>query len=105
MPTSRTSPGVEIPADIESRLRDIQNAAKTRACFDVLAWRGDQLLFIESKWAGHDRPTPGQRRFAPVARKAGARLLVVEWSLGPPVEVIAEFEHSLDGYLVGFRLE
>jgi|SRR5579864_5916094 len=74
---------VLIPADKEHLLKTIWKTAKTSACFDVFAWRDDQILFCEAKRTGKDRFTVPQVRFIEGALASGIRpasLLVVEWS-------------------------
>ena len=77
---------IAIPADKEALLKKIWTTAKTTACFDVLAWRGDQLLFCEVKRTGKDKLTDAQVRFIKGALACGippASLLIVEWSFAP----------------------
>ena len=65
-----------------SLLRAIQKAGKTRACFDVLAWRGDQILICEAKRRGKDSLTKAQLRFIEGALSCGIApeyFLIVEW--------------------------
>jgi hypothetical protein len=54
---------VLIPADKERLLKTIWKTAKTSACFDVFAWRDDQVLFCEAKRKGKDRFIVAQVRF------------------------------------------
>jgi len=62
---------VSIPEGKEELLRQIRKAAKTTACFDVLAWKGDQILFCESKRAGKDKLTGAQLEFIEGALACG----------------------------------
>jgi hypothetical protein len=39
------SESIPIPEEKELLLKRIWKAGKTRACFDVFAWRGNQILF------------------------------------------------------------
>jgi hypothetical protein len=64
-------------------LKTIWKTAKTSACFDVFAWRDDQILFCEAKRKGKDRFTVAQVRFIEGALASGIlpeSLLVVEWT-------------------------
>ena len=65
MPTewNLKSQSVPIPANKEALLLKIRKAAGTKSCFDVFAWRGDQVLFYEAKRAGKDRVRDTQKRF------------------------------------------
>jgi hypothetical protein len=74
---------VEIPSDKHELLRRIWKAGKTTACFDVFAWRGDQVCFFEGKHAGKDRLTGAQLKFIEGALGCGIlpeQLVIVEWS-------------------------
>jgi len=73
---------VSIPQDKEDLLQKIWKTAKTTACFDVLAWHGDQLIFFEAKKRGKDKLTSAQMRFIEGALVSGipaTSLLIVEW--------------------------
>jgi len=75
---------VSIPQDKEDLLQKIWKTAKTTACFDVLAWHGDRLIFFEAKRRGKDKLTSAQMRFIEGALACGVRatsLLIVEWAL------------------------
>jgi hypothetical protein len=53
-------------------------------CSDVLCWRGDDLIFAEAKWRGHDRIRDSWRRWLKAALDYGVELdsfLIVEWEL------------------------
>jgi hypothetical protein len=61
-----------------------QNGGTYSGCWDVLVWRGEGLIFAESKRAGHDRLRLNQRTWFCSAIAAGLGLsdfLVVEWQL------------------------
>jgi hypothetical protein len=80
---------VTIPAELDALVRVIQKAGKTSACFDVLAWRGDQILIAEAKRGGKDRLTKAQLRFIEGALKLNYGIfpdcfLIVEWTLQTP---------------------
>jgi hypothetical protein len=58
-------------------------AGGTGGCFDVMCWRGNALLFAESKWKDHDRIKDNQRRWLQAALEVGLPLesfLIVEWT-------------------------
>jgi Holliday junction resolvase len=61
-----------------------QKAAGTRGgCFDVLAWRDNQFIFLEAKRKYHDKIRDTQRRWIEAAISTGVasdKLIVVEWS-------------------------
>lgn len=85
MPTiwSLNSEHVAIPADKEELLRKIWKTVKTTACFDVLAWHGEQVVFCEAKRSGKDKLTNAQTRFiegALACETPPSSLLIVEWS-------------------------
>ena len=73
---------VSIPQDKQNLLQKIWKTAKTTACFDVLVWHGDQLLFFEAKRRGKDKLTSAQIRFIKGALACGmppTSLQIVEW--------------------------
>jgi hypothetical protein len=77
---------VAIPSDKEARLQQIRQKARTKGCFDVFAWRGDEVLFCEAKRAKKDRLTKPQHRFVEGALACGipwSSFLIVEWSEAP----------------------
>ncbi|MDO8593845.1 MAG: hypothetical protein Q7R59_03035 [bacterium] len=74
---------VSIPRDKEELLQKIWETAQTTACFDVFAWRDDQVLFCEAKRKGKDKLTDAQVRFIDGALECGISpesLLIVEWT-------------------------
>ena len=77
-----TSKHVLIPKDKEAILRRIWDISKTTACFDVFAWKGNNILLCEAKRAGKDRLTEPQKKFIAGALACGVlpeSLLIVEW--------------------------
>jgi len=73
---------ISIPKVKEDLLQKIWKTAKTKACFDVLAWHGDQLAFFEAKRKGKDKLTSGQIKFIKGALECGISpesLIIVEW--------------------------
>lgn len=73
---------VSIPTEKEVLLRNILKMAKTTACFDVFAWKNDEIIFCESKHKGKDRLTKAQTRFIEGALSYGISkkaLIIVEW--------------------------
>lgn len=71
-----------IPADKEALIDDIQKAGPSHACFDVLVWKGDEILFCEAKRIKKDKLNEPQARFIQGALEFGLppeRLVVIEW--------------------------
>jgi hypothetical protein len=84
MPTSwsLSQHNVSIPPDKEAFLRNIWKTGKTTACFDVLAWKGNEILFCEGKHKGKDKLTNAQTKFIEGALACGISaksLMIVEW--------------------------
>lgn len=84
MPTGwkLSSNNVTIPPDKEAILRKIWKAGKTTACFDVFAWKGNEILFCEGKHKGKDKITKAQTKFIEGALACGVplkSLMIVEW--------------------------
>lgn len=74
---------VSIPAEKEALLKQIWKTAQTTACFDVFAWRGDEILFCEAKRLGKDKLTNAQLRFIEGTLACGISaktLLIAEWT-------------------------
>ena len=72
----------ELPALQKAILDFIQSKAGAGGCFDVMCWRNNVVLFVESKWKGHDQLRDSQRRWLQAALDAGFPLssfLIVEW--------------------------
>jgi hypothetical protein len=75
---------VAIPAEREALLKKIWEKGKTTACFDVMVWKDDQVLFCEAKRKGKDRLTDAQYKFIEGALECGVspeQLLIVEWDI------------------------
>lgn len=73
---------IAVPRDKEALLQNIWKTGKTTACFDVFAWKGDDILFCEGKHKGKDRLTNAQIKFIEGALNCGikaSQLLIVEW--------------------------
>lgn len=73
---------VSIPTEKEVLLQNIFKVAKTTACFDVFAWKDNDILFCESKHKGKDRLTKAQTKFIEGALSCGIpedSLIIVEW--------------------------
>lgn len=84
MPTSwkLLSHKISIPSDKEALLRNIWKTGKTTACFDIFAWKGDEILFCEDKHKGKDKLTNAQTKFIEGALSCGIpaeSLMIVEW--------------------------
>jgi hypothetical protein len=59
-------------------------AGKPGGCFDIFAWRGENVMFCELKRHSRDKLRESQRHWMDAALASGvpeASLLVVEWSL------------------------
>jgi hypothetical protein len=57
---------------------------KRGGCWDVLAWKNNQIVFVESKRKRKDRIHPNQRRWLAAALKAGIDadcFSICEWDL------------------------
>jgi len=75
---------VELPAIPATRFRQIEaSAGRTSGCWDVFAWKGEDVLFAESKRRGSDKLNENQLNWLAAALRAGVPLssfAVVEWS-------------------------
>jgi hypothetical protein len=76
-------PATTLPAAPAALFSTIENCMASRGgCWDVLAWRGLEFLFIESKQRGRDRLRPMQLAWLESALGVGTPLssfAVVEW--------------------------
>lgn len=80
---------VQVPiadAWVNEKLRVIAeaNGNTFAGCWDVIAWKGDRLVFAESKKQKKDRMRDTQLRWLEAALKCGCALedfLVVEWGM------------------------
>lgn len=73
---------IGIPKEKKDIILQIQKIAKTSACFDVFAWKGNEFVFCEAKNRGKDKLTNGQLKFIEGALSIGVSpesLLIVEW--------------------------
>lgn len=73
---------ISIPQDKEDLLQKIWKTAKTTACFDVLVWHDNQIVFFEAKRTGKDKLTSAQIRFIEGALACGVlpeSLIITEW--------------------------
>lgn len=74
---------VLIPQDKERFLQRIWTMGKTTACFDVLAWHDNQILFFEGKRARKDQLTAAQLKFIEGALACNISpdsMIIVEWT-------------------------
>ena len=81
---SLKSEHVSIPIEKENILKKIWKAGNTRACFDVVVWKGDKMLFCEAKRIKKDRVNEAQKKFIQGALLCGIPLssfLIIEWDL------------------------
>jgi len=86
MPTSwkLSQHNTSIPSDKKALLQNIWKTGKTTACFDVFAWKGNEILFCEGKHKGKDRLTKAQTKFIEGALTCGISaqsLMIVEWEM------------------------
>ena len=75
---------VAIPAEREALLKRIWEKGRTTACFDVMVWKNDEILFCEAKRKKKDRLTDAQYKFIEGALECGVRpeqFLIVEWDM------------------------
>jgi hypothetical protein len=75
---------VELPSATSALFRRIEarTAGRGGGCWDIFAWRGDDVLFIESKQRGKDRLRLTQRTWLESALQEGiplAAFAIVEW--------------------------
>lgn len=73
---------VEIPNEKRDIVSYIQKTVGTKACFDVFAWKGKDILFCEAKHKNKDSFTGGQLKFIEGALSCGiprTSLLIAEW--------------------------
>ncbi len=85
MPTSwkLSQHNISITLDKETLLKNIWKTGKTTACFDVFAWKDNDILFCEGKHKGKDRLTKAQTKFIEGALACGVpiqSLVIVEWN-------------------------
>lgn len=82
MPSTEAS--VSLPPGQQAILDRIKKTnGSMSGCWDVFAWRGNEILFAESKLSGKDRIRPTQIRWLRSALKAGLtekNFLLVEWN-------------------------
>lgn len=74
---------VLLPEAKEALLKEIWRKGETKACFDVLAWKDDNVLFCEAKRKNKDTFTKAQYKFIDGALACGIKpeqLLIVEWN-------------------------
>jgi hypothetical protein len=74
---------IALPPEEEALLKRIWKAAKSQACFDVLGWHGEHVVFLEGKQKGKDRISKHQPKFIEAAIACGVpaeALIVVEWT-------------------------
>ncbi len=79
---------VELPQTQSALFQQIVTLTGARSgCWDIVAWRNDDALFIESKQRGRDRLRPTQQIWLETALGCGVPLLafaVVEWDTETP---------------------
>ncbi len=75
---------ISIPNGKESLLKKIWHAGQTKACFDVVVWHDDQILFCEAKRSKKDRLTEAQKKFiqgAVICSIPLSSIIIIEWGL------------------------
>jgi hypothetical protein len=81
---SSLEPSVDPPVEHKRLHDDIQKSVgKNGGCFDVMAWRDGQTIFLEAKRKRHDKIRDTQRRWIEAALLTGLasdKLIIVEWS-------------------------
>ena len=75
----------DLPPTAAAVLARLQREAGTRTgCWDIFAWRGDQVVFVELKQhRSGDRLRPGQERWLAAGVRSGVGVdsfAVVEWT-------------------------
>lgn len=73
---------ISIPEDKKDLLKNIWKMGNTTACFDILVWKDNNILFCESKHKRKDKLTIAQIKFIEGALQCGIKeesLLIVEW--------------------------
>lgn len=76
---------VEIPPHVDRFMEQVEDCSGDRrgGRWDVVAWRGTEVLFVESKQRGNDQLRPNQRLWLECALDLGtppASFLIVEWT-------------------------
>ncbi|HAU07744.1 MAG: hypothetical protein UW46_C0004G0036 [Candidatus Yanofskybacteria bacterium GW2011_GWF1_44_227] len=77
---------ISIPEEKEKLLKRIWMAGKTKACFDVVVWQDDKILFCEAKRSKKDRLTKAQEKFIQGVITCGiplSALIIIEWDFQP----------------------
>lgn len=89
-PNAQRGNTVALPAAVAAAVERITAQNGTSAgMFDVLAWKGGDLLFVEAKRRGHDRIRETQRKWVRAALQVGFsphQFAVFEWSLDSGTE-------------------
>ena len=65
--------------------------------WDVLAWRGDQILFCDAKWSKKDSIRPNQVEWLQQRLAEGAsadNFLIAEWTMADDPPLLAKFQGS-----------
>lgn len=74
-----------LPSEKLALLDQIYDKAQScSGCFDIFVWRGESILFAESKWKGKDLIRATQLRWLDTALNIGHRVdsfLIVEWDI------------------------
>jgi hypothetical protein len=82
---SMAQEGCTLPQWVEEKYEEIAAANGSKSgSGDVLAWRGDNVLFVECKRKGKDRIRSSQERWLAAAMKVGVgadSFVIYEWDL------------------------
>jgi hypothetical protein len=78
------------------------NDGQRKGCWDVLAWKGENYLFVEVKRKGKDRISPEQIRWLEAALQAGMDIScfrICEWDIAKAshIEELKTVIHKLHG--------
>ena len=84
---------VTLPPGEAAIIRQIEACAGGReGGWDVFAWKGDEVVFVESKQHSKDRLRPTQLAWLECGLQHGVPLssfLIVEWTREPPAQAVA----------------
>ena len=79
---SLKSEHTSIPIEKENLLKQIWKKGGTKACFDVVAWQNNTIIFCEAKRRKKDRLNEAQKKFIQGALACGisvSSFLIIEW--------------------------
>jgi hypothetical protein len=80
-----SAPSCELPADVRGIYdRIVKENGRRGGCWDVLAWNGDRIKFVECKRRKKDSMRPSQKKWLESARNVGLhkeQFAICEWVL------------------------